>query len=177
MAACVHCQGGGAHPKFAVLISDRRAWESNAKVDRSQQQQQQQQQSFWDADTQPLLLLCSYNRDRRTVVGPKATRFGAPFHQPTLVIGGFASARSCDAFTRVMAASSRTLRNRLLRGMCLARMWHELDPAQRDVRLRIACPTDAVRRRARHMYKRGCAGAVFERQMTQLAREAFKALQ
>jgi hypothetical protein len=91
--------------------------------------------SAWDFTRQPLWNLRCHNRDRRMRFGPKHTKAGSPHHQNALVVGPFR--RHAALFVRIMRESSRMFRNRCIRGLRLAAVWHELDPAQQGERVRL----------------------------------------
>jgi len=172
---CMHCvPGGPEHPKIACFISDRRWW-ARPHRRRKADSAAFSRSSYWDSDTQPLVLLDSYNRDRRMVVGPKITKNGAPFHQLTLLVWGFTCAASCDAFTALMSVRNRKFRNRLVRGVRLAEQWHTLDPRQTQP-LKIGCPAVTHQTEIARMCMDDDTPA-FQRQMEQLKHEALRVLQ
>lgn len=169
---CEYCISGRPHPVFVLLISDRRWWSATVQTT-----DHLSRASHWEVDAQPVLLLGSYNRDKRLVVGPKVSRVIAPHHQITLLIGGFASQRSARAFVGTISSSSRKFNNRLVRGICLAQAWHKVDPQQAQP-LRIACPNADYIQRIRSLCRatKAAHATGLARQMAQLLAAAERAL-
>lgn len=135
--ACVHCDTGARHPQFACLLSS--VPPAGSVPVRVGKRDASAHTSSWDSDCQPVWQLKCHNRDRRYVRGAKATKFGAPHHKNALVIGPFTC--NAKAFVRVMKANNRKLKNRIVRGVRLAQVWHLIDPQQGAAQpLRMWCP-------------------------------------
>lgn len=163
-SACAHCDAKAAHPQFACLLSSTPPPGTDGV-----------HTSSWDSDRQPLWQLKCHNRDRRYVRGAKATKFGAPHHVNALVIGPFTA--NADAFVRVMKANNRKFKNRLVRGVRLAQLWHHVDAAQgASVPLRIWCPNDADRVRVRALLEENALDEHATLHMTSLVAAAAREL-
>ena len=81
--------------------------------------------SEWDYSRQPLVNLRCHNRERRWRAGPKHTKKGAPHHHNTLVFGPFR--RGACVFRRLVKGRHSAFRERALRGIRLAHIWHMID--------------------------------------------------
>jgi hypothetical protein len=111
--------------------------------------------------------------------GPKHTKAGAPHHQNKIVVGPFK--RNAHAFVQVNRVKMRKFANRAARGIALAARWHELDPAQEGVPVRVFCrgedETDPAFQAARAELEQLCAQCPpDDKQMKQLEEAAREAL-
>jgi hypothetical protein len=129
---CKYCVERVPHPQFVSLLIDGRLTPADLLSARGPPSGS----VLWDFSRQPLVNLNCHARKRRYRIGPKASKFMAPYIRHALVIGPFHGGASL--FVRVLKDRCRRWRQKMTGSVALARRWHLLDPTrQRGVHLRV----------------------------------------